>query len=548
MCHLLFSVFLGYPVQHSASPVVVEVDVDIREGDTVGVQKTLKKEVVFDGVNLGNAETVGHCTTCGRSTTRTYRNVEDFAGGLDIVLHNEKVTGKTHGLHDVQFKLDALRGFFVQGFAITAIGTFVGKFGKVVSLEFDAVEFVVAAEFLDLGMGFFIAHDHIAVFVTSEFIEEVFFRQSAPVFFFCTEIFRDLKVRHDGTMVDTVGLDLVTDFASIREGFGNITEDLVHLRLGLEPFLLGVDQTVTVIEVFSGREADETVMSFTIFFVYEVYVVGADHFDAEFLSDFKDALVRLLLQRIGFAVGENGGIGHLVTLKFEVVVVTEYVLKPLGGLFGFVHVVVDDLLRDFSTDAGGTNNQPFVKLLQIFEIGTRTHIETIYPRTGHQFDEVMVAFLVFGEHNEVPARLVYLPFFQRLVSAARHIHFTTKDLLEIDDTLLFGDGLFCFSNQFFRGFPFIHRLALVVNRGDISTVMKLLEFFLGFRQGAFGLPFYFVDIIEVFLDGHHIAMVGDGHTGHAVLDGFVYQFRYGGLTIQDGIFGMDVQMGVAFHV
>ena len=99
--HLLLAVFLRHPVQHAAAAVVVEVHVDIGERNTVGVQETLEQQVVGDGVDLRDAETVGHGRTCGRATARSHRNVQFFACGADKVLHDEEVAWETHRLHNV---------------------------------------------------------------------------------------------------------------------------------------------------------------------------------------------------------------------------------------------------------------------------------------------------------------------------------------------------------------------------------------------------------------------------------------------------------------
>ena len=113
MCHVVLAVFLCHPVQHAAAAIIVEVHVNIGQRDTVGVEKTLKKEVVFNGIDLRDAETVGHATTCCGATAGTDAHVEFLTGGANEVLHNEEVARETHRLHNMQFKLDALGGFLV---------------------------------------------------------------------------------------------------------------------------------------------------------------------------------------------------------------------------------------------------------------------------------------------------------------------------------------------------------------------------------------------------------------------------------------------------
>ena len=113
MRHVVLAVFLCHPVQHAAAAIIVKVHVNIGQRDTVGVEETLKKEVIFNGIDLRDAETVGHATTSGGATTGTDAHVEFLAGGANEVLHNEEVARETHCLHNMQFKLDALGGFLI---------------------------------------------------------------------------------------------------------------------------------------------------------------------------------------------------------------------------------------------------------------------------------------------------------------------------------------------------------------------------------------------------------------------------------------------------
>ena len=65
MGHVVGTIFLGHVLEHACAAVIVEVDVDIGEGDTVGIEKTLEQKVVFYGVDLCDTQAVGHTRTCG---------------------------------------------------------------------------------------------------------------------------------------------------------------------------------------------------------------------------------------------------------------------------------------------------------------------------------------------------------------------------------------------------------------------------------------------------------------------------------------------------
>ena len=54
MSHLLSTVLFGHPLQNLATSIVVEVGINIGQGDTVGVEETLEQKIIFDGVYLGD--------------------------------------------------------------------------------------------------------------------------------------------------------------------------------------------------------------------------------------------------------------------------------------------------------------------------------------------------------------------------------------------------------------------------------------------------------------------------------------------------------------
>ena len=143
--HLLLAVFLRHPVQDPSAAVVVEVDVNIGERNTVGVQETLEQQVVGDGVDLRDAEAVGHGRSGGRSAARTHRHVQLLARGAYEVLHDQEVARETHRLHNVQLEFQPFLLLFGQLLAVAPVRAVHRQLGQIVGLELDAVEFVVTS-------------------------------------------------------------------------------------------------------------------------------------------------------------------------------------------------------------------------------------------------------------------------------------------------------------------------------------------------------------------------------------------------------------------
>ena len=108
MRHLLHAVLLSHPVEHLATAVVVEVHVDIRERDTVRVEKTLEQQVVLQRVEVCDFQAVRHHRAGCRATPRTYPHTQFLACGAYVVRHDEEVARETHRLHYVQLEVDTL--------------------------------------------------------------------------------------------------------------------------------------------------------------------------------------------------------------------------------------------------------------------------------------------------------------------------------------------------------------------------------------------------------------------------------------------------------
>ena len=211
-----------------------------------------------------------------------------------------------------------------------------------------------------------------------------------------------------------------------------------------------------------------------ILLIHEVGIVRTDEFDAVLLSQLYQHLVSLLLQGEGLTVGTNRRIDHLVALQLQIVVVAPQPFVPLDGLTRPGNVALQDFRRHLTSDTGRTDNQVFMILLQIYAVCTRTAVETIHPRIAHQLDQVLIAVGILGQHDKVIAAIILFGLLQALVATTRHIHLTAED------------GLKGFEPVFLS--LFVHTVADVVK----------------------------------FLNAEHIAMVGDGHTLHAITNGFIH--------------------------
>ena len=99
---MVVSVFLPHIVDDLAAPRVSEVHVDIGHRHALRVQKALKEEAVFHGVDLCDVEGVRYHRACRAAAPGADRNARTFRE-IHEVPHNQEVVRKTHLLDHVNF-------------------------------------------------------------------------------------------------------------------------------------------------------------------------------------------------------------------------------------------------------------------------------------------------------------------------------------------------------------------------------------------------------------------------------------------------------------
>ena len=233
-------------------------------------------------------------------------------------------------------------------------------------------------------------------------------------------------------------------------------------------------------------------MSLGVLLVDKVAVVGTYQLDAVFACELHQHLVGLLLQGESFAVGADARVLHFVPLQLEVIVVAENALVPLQGLLGTLKVALEYLGRHLAGYARRADNKSLVVRLEVGAVGTRTHVEAVYPCTADKLDKVLVALVVLCQYYKVVTALV--AFLLNLVGlgAACNVHLASEYGLEL-------------------------RLALF-----LQFAVLLLA------------------VVEELLDAHHVAVVGHSHAAHAVGYGLVDKPLDACLAVKNAIICMYV--------
>ena len=236
------TVLLRHPIEHLAAAGILEVGIYIRQRYTVGVQESLEQQVVLQRIEVGYFQAVRDHRTGSGATSRSDAHIQFLTGGTDKVHHNEEVSGEAHGFHRMEFKLDTLLLLVGQRVTVALVSTFVGEVLQIIRLKLDAVEPVVAAEFVDTFFRLLLGHDYLAVLVARELVVELLVCELLPPLLLRAERLRYIEQRHNRVFVQVIDLHLACHLQGVGECFWYIVEDSLHFLGCLEPLLLGVHQ------------------------------------------------------------------------------------------------------------------------------------------------------------------------------------------------------------------------------------------------------------------------------------------------------------------
>ena len=226
--------------------------------------------------------------------------------------------------------------------------------------------------------------------------------------------------------VDRVFLYLVTDFKRICKEFRVVREEHRHLLLTLEVFLLGVAESLFVIQECIGRQTDESVVRRSVLFPHEVGIVCSDYLHSCLSGKFYYSFQGYFLPLIDF-LGLSRNLCP-VQLHFEIIIVSEDFLVPFHSFFCCSHVSVDYVSRDFSCDTCGAADQIFRIFLHYLVAYPRLVVHALDMACRDYLHQVLVAVVVLGQEDEMVIFLVVLVL-ELMVIVSGDIYFAAYDRL-----------------------------------------------------------------------------------------------------------------------
>ena len=128
--HPVLAVLLINVIDHLLPSLVAEVDIDIRHGDTLRIQETLKDQLIPDRIDIRDLQTVGHDTPRSRSPAGAHSN-PPAPGKMNKIPDDQKIIHITHAADRVQFIIQPGLQFFTHGLAVTAADPFLAQTAQI---------------------------------------------------------------------------------------------------------------------------------------------------------------------------------------------------------------------------------------------------------------------------------------------------------------------------------------------------------------------------------------------------------------------------------
>ena len=105
--HLVGAVFILHVADHLVAPILAEIDVEVRHGDTLGVEEALEQEAETERIQIRDGERPGGHGAGARTPARADRNAVRL-GPFDEIGDDQEVAGVVHADDDVELEFEPL--------------------------------------------------------------------------------------------------------------------------------------------------------------------------------------------------------------------------------------------------------------------------------------------------------------------------------------------------------------------------------------------------------------------------------------------------------
>ena len=346
---------------------LAEVHVDIGHAHPFDVQEALEKQVVGQGVQVGDAQRIGDQGAGRRTAPRPHRDAV-VLGPVDEVLDDEEIARKAHLPDDVEF-------------------------------EFEPVPVFLDVDARHLGQPFGQA---CAGHVGHDVVEGLAGRGLVDGKMVVPELERK---------VDALG-----DLAGVGQGLGHVGEGGGHFLgravievLGRKAHALGV------VHAGGGLDAQQDVVGLGVVGAQVVAVVGGHQRQLEVIGKLDQEII------------DRGLLRDAVGLQFQIEPVREQGSVLSGHGHGRVLALFQKLLVDLALEAGRQGDEPLAVSAEQLLVDPGLVVHALGIALGDQLQQVLVAGHVLGQQHEMVARAAGIAV---VAAAGRHVDLAAEDGLD----------------------------------------------------------------------------------------------------------------------
>ena len=368
--HGIGAVMLGDVADDLVAAALAKVDVDIGHAHALDIEEALKKQIVGQRVEVGDAQRIGDQRSGRRTTARTDRDIV-VLGPVNEVLDNEKIARETHLLDDAEF-------------------------------EFQAVPVFFRVRVRHLGQAFFEAlARHVAHGVVQGLAGRGLVDRKM--------VFPELEGE-----VDALG-----DLAGVGQGLGHIGKGLGHLLgAAVVEIVGGKPHPLLVVHAGRGLDAQQNIVGLGVVSAQVMAVVGGDQRQFEIVGQLDEEVV------------DRGLFGNAVVLDFQVEAVREQGRVLPGHVHGRVLAFLEQLLVDLALEAGGQGNEALAVLAEQRLVHARLVVEAFEKTEGDELKQVFVADHVLGQKDQMVAGVARGAGVLVAAILRGHVDLATDDRLE----------------------------------------------------------------------------------------------------------------------
>ena len=117
---MIGAVFVNDVFDYFAPALIAEIHVKIGHTDTLGIEKSFKKKIIFHRVNSRYSDTVGGNTSCARASARSYGNTLGFCVS-DKIMNYQEIIDITHFVDDVKLIIQPVKILLGRIVAVVAV-------------------------------------------------------------------------------------------------------------------------------------------------------------------------------------------------------------------------------------------------------------------------------------------------------------------------------------------------------------------------------------------------------------------------------------------